>query len=136
MSNELIDWFKIHGPIDDFHIYPNISYKLSQNAKSKFEAGYSDTILALIDTTLSKTALNFLAFGLKGIYYHNASYGDQPGFHFISYEEFSNRTLSTPWLHELKLDKGDSLLCCDCSISRKQLVLILKGVSNIVKKYF
>lgn len=137
LKNELYAWFASHAYKDGFYVHPAIPDSKLSHATEQFTIDYEEEIVALVDFTIFGSASDFLAFGLQGIYYHNAWGAKQDGFHFISYVEFPHRIFSqTKALADyVSLDKGDSLWCVGSDLKQKDIVVILNGVKHIIGKY-
>ena len=95
------------GAVHGLYVAPDIPPKKLQNAQVSCQVPADEQILGLIDATVFGSAKNGLAFGTRGVYYHN-SWGKLPGTHAVAYQEFLRRSFAGAGRSEVAIGVSDS----------------------------
>ena len=84
---DLLKKFNICG---SFYIEESIPEKKLKNAIDKYKVPFNESVIGLIDTTLFGSAKEGLAFGLKGLYWHELMNDPQK----INYDDLSKKYIA------------------------------------------
>jgi hypothetical protein len=130
LQARIVGILRLHRGENGLYVSPEIPTLAALHATKSCALPTDDTILGLIDCTLSGSGSAALVFGKHGFYYYNLGSMPNPG--FVPYREFPGISLGTarPYCITLGGDrycnKGGSRL------SRHQIIQILKAVKSAV----
>lgn len=117
--------------VDDLRIRPPMDSKQVGRARKSMGVPVDETVLALLNATLSGDGEEGLIFGTRGIYYRTSSLRTGgPAAAFIPYDEFSARQFRADGVFNVYLDKGQYFNVSKSNIKSKQLSQILNGIKQ------
>ena len=106
-SDELVGFLRNHNVPGRLFVAPDIPERKTAHAWERYGIPPDESILGLIDETGMGSAKNGLAFGVRGMYFHNAGGSDSTGSHFVPYSAFPGRKVESTSKYEVSL--GDEV---------------------------
>lgn len=117
---------------DDVQFYPSIPPDKLGVAAERYRIPPDETVVALVDTTLFRSAKLGIAFGLRGIYYHNdwASKAAGPG--ALPYSELVRRSPEPADEYEVSLGLGGYVYLAGCPVTPSQMTALLNAAIQLL----
>ena len=118
-----------------YYTYGGIPAKQLSSAYTYYNVEQSDSVLALIDSTIMGSAKNGMAITLKGVYWKNGS-SKKRGHSFIPWKVLveENRQI-TKSVFSVNLGQNESFDMSGASLSKDELVCLLVKLINLYREY-
>jgi len=125
---DLLKKFNIGG---SFYIEESIPEKKLKNAIDKYKVPFNESVIGLIDTTLFGSAKEGLAFGLKGLYWHELMNDPQK----INYDDLSKKYIAATGDTSITLLEKDLKIDINIGGSNSSPIIFINLLNEIIKNY-